>query len=115
MPDDSSSDAQENGRSFWSGLRTLLFGEEGETSLRDQIEEAIENHEGEVPRVGDLSPVERQMLRNLLHFGERPAGDIAVPRGYIIAVPSTIALSSAVRRVGDEGVSTCISRWWVYP
>src|SRR3546814_8924582 len=81
MPDDSSSDAQENGRSFWSGLRTLLFGEEGETSLRDQIEEAIENHEGEVPRVGDLSPVERQMLRNLLHFGESTAGDIAVPRG----------------------------------
>src|SRR3546814_5725025 len=69
MPDDSSSAAQENGRSFWSGLRTLLFGEEGETSLRDQIEEAIENHEGEVPRGGDLSPVERQMLRNLLHFG----------------------------------------------
>src|SRR3546814_13543086 len=81
MPDDSSSDAQENGRSFWSGLRTLLFGEEGETSLRDQIEEAIENHEGEVPRVGDLSPVARQMLRNLLHFGARTAGDLAVPRG----------------------------------
>src|SRR3546814_4801657 len=69
MPDDSSSDAQEKGRSFWSGLRTLLFGEEGETSLRDQIEEAIENHEGELPRVGDLSQVERQMIRNLLHFG----------------------------------------------
>src|SRR3546814_11839782 len=92
MPDDSSSDAQENGRSFWSGLRTLLFGEEGETSLRDQIEEAIEHHEGEVPRVGDLSPVERQMLRNLLHFAASTAGDIAVPRRDSLAVPSTLDL-----------------------
>src|SRR3546814_12557858 len=93
MPDDSSSDAQENGRSFWSGLRTLLFGEEGETSLRDQLEEAIENHEGEVPRAGALSPVERQRHRNLLQFGERTAGDIAVPRGAIIAVQSTTAFA----------------------
>src|SRR3546814_42898 len=105
MPDDSSSDAQENGRSFWSGLRTLLFGEEGETSLRDQIEEAIENHEGEVPRVGDLSPVERQMLRNLLHFGESTAGDIAVPRGDIIAVPSTIDFAGLVAAFADAGHS----------
>src|SRR3546814_11950060 len=103
MPDDSSSDAQENGRSFWSGLRTLLFGEEGETSLRDQIEEAIENHEGEVPRVGDLSPVERQTLRNLLHFGESTAGDIAVPRGDIIAVPSTIDLAGPVAAFAELG------------
>ncbi len=31
--------------------------------------------------------VERQMLRNILHFGEKNAGDVAVPRGDIIAVP----------------------------
>ena len=105
MPDDSSSDAQESGRSFWSGLRTLLFGEEGEATLRDQIEEAIENHEGEVPRVGDLSPVERQMLRNLLHFGESTAGDIAVPRGDIFAVPSTIDFAGLSAAFADAGHS----------
>lgn len=105
MPEDSSSDAQESGRSFWSGLRTLLFGDEGEATLRDQIEEAIDSHEGEVPRVGDLTPVERQMLRNLLHFGERTAGDIAVPRGDIIAVPSTVSFDELIAAFADAGHS----------
>lgn len=85
-----------NGRTFWSGLRTLLFGEESEATLRDEIEEAIENREGEVPRVGDLSSVERQMLRNILHFGEKRAGDIAVPRADIIAVPCTLSFEELV-------------------
>jgi CBS domain containing-hemolysin-like protein len=100
VPDDSGS----NGRSFWGGLRTLLFGE-GEATLRDQIEEAIENHEGEVPQVGDLTPVERQMLRNLLHFGERTVGDIAVPRGEIIAIPATTTFAELVAALVEAGHS----------
>ena len=105
MPDDSSIGAQPNGRSFWSGLRTLLFGDDGETTLRDEIEEMIESHEGEIPAVGDLTPVERQMLRNLLHFGERTADDISVPRGEIIAVPNTISFSELVAAFADAGHS----------
>ena len=105
MPDDSSSSAQGNGRTFWGGLRTLLFGDEGEATLRDQIEEVIESHEGEAPRVGDLSPVERQMLRNLLHFGESTAGDVAVPRGDIIAVPSTISFDALIEAFVEAGHS----------
>lgn len=103
MPDDSSS--APNGRSFWGGLRTFLFGNEGETSLRDEIEEAIDSHEGEAPRVGDLSHVERQMLRNLLHFGERTAGDIAVPRGEIIAVPETTSFDGLIAALAEAGHS----------
>ncbi|HLL58549.1 MAG TPA: hemolysin family protein [Allosphingosinicella sp.] len=105
MPGDSSSSAQGNGRTFWQGLRTLLFGNEGESTLRDEIEEAIESHEGEVPAVGDLSHVERQMLRNLLHFGESTAGDIAVPRGDIIAVPNTISFEDLVLAFAEAGHS----------
>jgi CBS domain containing-hemolysin-like protein len=89
MEDDSRGGA-EQGRTFWSGLRAMLFGEDSESTLRDEIEEAIESREGEVPRVGDLSGAEREMLRNILHFGDKTAGDVAVPRGDIIAVPSTI-------------------------
>ena len=103
MPDDSSSGAQ-NGRTFWGGLRTLLFGE-GEATLRDEIEEAIENHEGEVPAVGDLTPIERQMLKNLLHFGESTVSDIAVPRGDIIAVPSTASFDQLVAAFAEAGHS----------
>jgi CBS domain containing-hemolysin-like protein len=96
MADDDSPGARDDGRSFWSGLRTFLFGDDAEATLRNQIEEAIESHEGEAPKVGDLSPVERQMLRNLLDFGELTVGEIAVPRGDIIAVPSTIGFDDLI-------------------
>ena len=105
MPDDSSSSAQTNGRTFWRGLRTLLFGDDSESTLRDEIEEVIESHEGEVPAVGDLTHVERQMLKNLLHFGERTADDISVPRGEIIAVPNTISFDGLVAAFAEAGHS----------
>jgi magnesium and cobalt transporter len=80
----------------------MLFGEP-EPSLRDQIEDAIDEAEedGEAPAKGDLSSVERQMLRNLLHFGERTVGDVAVPRSDIIAVPETISFQALVAAFAD--------------
>ncbi len=104
MAEDPSSNAP-NGRTFWGGLRTFLFGDEGEASLRDQIEEVIESHEGEAPAVGDLSPIERQMLKNLLHFGESTVSDIAVTRGDIIAVPSTASFEQLVTAFAEAGHS----------
>jgi CBS domain containing-hemolysin-like protein len=103
MPDDSTSRTSE--RSFWSSLRTMLFGEEGEGTLREEIEEAIQSHEGEAPVVGDLTPIERQMLRNLLHFGESRVADIAVPRGDIIAVSSTATFEELVAAFAEAGHS----------
>jgi CBS domain containing-hemolysin-like protein len=88
MPDDDIAPPERS--SVWRAVRTMLFGEESEATLREEIEEAIESHEGEVPTVGDLSAIERQMLRNLLHFGESTVADIAVTRGDIVAVPATI-------------------------
>jgi CBS domain containing-hemolysin-like protein len=93
------------GGSVWKSIRTLLFGEDSEATLREEIEEAIESHEGEAPMVGDLSPIERQMLRNLLHFGESTVADIAVPRGDIIAVPSTISFEGLVAAFAEAGHS----------
>ncbi len=92
-------------RSIWRGIRAMLFGDEGEATLREEIAEAIESHEGEAPIVGDLSPIERQMLRNLLHFGESTVADIAVPRSDIIAVPSTITFERLVAAFADAGHS----------
>ena len=97
--------APESGGSFWRGLRTFLFGDDGETTLRDQIEEVIESREGERPAVGDLTHVERQMLKNLLHFGERTADDLAVPRGEIVAVPSSISFEGLVAAFAEAGHS----------
>ena len=92
---------EEGGSRLWRGMRHLIFGDEAEPTLRDEIEEAIDEAEDSRPVAGDLSQAERQMLRNLLHFGERNAGDICVTRGDIIAVPSTISFEDLIRAFVD--------------
>jgi CBS domain containing-hemolysin-like protein len=97
---------QDDGRSrLWRGMRQLIFGEDSEPTLREEIEDAIDEAEESRPVAGDLSPTERQMLRNLLHFGEETAGDIAVTRGDIMAVPSDISFEDLVRAFADAGHS----------
>jgi CBS domain containing-hemolysin-like protein len=95
----------EGGSRLWRGMRHLIFGDENEPSLRDTIEEAIEDAEDSRPVAGDLSSSERQMLRNLLHFGDQTAGDICVTRGDIIAVPSTMSFEKIVEAFADAGHS----------
>src|SRR3954454_6500132 len=93
------------GSRLWRGMRHLIFGEDSEPTLRDQIEEAIEDAEDSRPVAGDLSPTERQMLRNLLHFGEQTAGEIAVTRGDIMAVPADIGFDRLVQPFAEAGHS----------
>jgi len=93
------------GSRLWRGMRHLIFGDEAEPTLRGQIEDAIEEAEDSRPVAGDLSPPERQMLRNLLHFGDQTAGDICVTRGDIIAVPSTIGFEELIGAFADAGHS----------
>ena len=95
----------DGGSRLWRGMRHLIFGEESEPTLREEIEEAIDEAEESRPVAGDLSPTERQMLRNLLHFGEQTAGEIAVTRGDIIAVASDISFDELVRAFADAGHS----------
>lgn len=94
-----------------SALRKML-GFEGARSLREQLEEAIDEHEDEnggpgegAATGGDLSRVERQMLRNLLHFSEHDADDVAVPRGEIIAVDASISWAEMVAAFSEHGHS----------
>ena len=91
----------EGGSRLWRGMRSLIFGEDSEQTLRDEIEEAIDEAEDARPVAGDLSPIERQMLRNLLHFGERTAGDVCVTRGEMIAVPVTISFDDLIKAFAD--------------
>ena len=98
----------EGGSRLWRGMRNLIFGEDSEPTLREEIEEAIdeaEESQGSHQVAGDLTPTERQMLRNLLHFGEQTAGDICVTRGDIIAVPDDISFENLVRAFADAGHS----------
>jgi CBS domain containing-hemolysin-like protein len=95
----------EGGSRLWRGMRALIFGDDGETTLRDQIEEAIDEAETSRAVSGDLSPLERQMLRNLLQFGDRTAGDVCVTRGDIISVPLTISFDDLIHAFAEAGHS----------
>ena len=115
MPDDSRPGGSSNGdadsrRGLWHAIRKF-FDEESETSLRAQIEEAIDEHEDEqasgeeTPTKGDLSPAELTMLRNLLHFSEHDADDVAIPRGEIIAVAADARWDEMVALFAEHGHS----------
>ena len=115
MPDDQGSSnrsEEDSSRSgLLSGLRNLLFGGDKEPSLREQIEDVIDEaeEEGEDRRgsniVGDLSPIERKMLRNLLHFGEQTVDDVAVPRADIIAISESASFAEIVALLAEAGHS----------
>jgi CBS domain containing-hemolysin-like protein len=95
----------DNGSRLWRGMRSLLFGDDGGTTLRDQIEEAIEEAEDAREKQGDLSPLERQMLKNLLHFGDRTAGEICVTRGEIVSAPATSTMAALAAAFAEAGHS----------
>lgn len=111
-PDDSQAGESEssNGGGLWNAIRGL-FEDQGDTSLRAQLEEAIDEHEddaangGEKLAKGDLSSVELTMLRNLLHFSEHDADDVAIPRKEIIAVEATAPWADMVGLFAEHGIS----------
>lgn len=108
---DSSSAAQNEGGGLWRGIKSLLFGNDADHTLRRELEEAIDDYDeesGETPDQaikGDLSPLERQMLRNLLHFGEHTVDDIAVPRADIIAIEESASFADLVALFTEAGHS----------
>ncbi|MEL7446462.1 MAG: hemolysin family protein [Pseudomonadota bacterium] len=119
MPDSQPAAGEaESSSGLWSNmglaLRKLVGAGDGDRSLRAQLEEAIDVHEDENDDNheddngnggGDLSPVERQMLRNLLHFSEHDADDVAVPRGEIVAVDATLTWEELVAAFSENGHS----------
>ncbi len=95
---------------LWSGIKSLLFGENAETSLRQELEEALdeydeEDEEDHPPVKGDLSAIERQMLRNLLHFSEHTVDDVAVPRADIVAIEETASFADLAALFAEAGHS----------
>ncbi len=72
-----------------SWLRRTFFGGKGDPSLRESLEEIIEEHEddGGGDKIGED---ERSMLFNVLSYGSMRADDIMVPRVDIVAVDSVL-------------------------
>lgn len=97
---------------LWSGLKSLLFGEDESPSLRRELEDALDEYdedeqdERSAPAAkGDLSAIERQMLRNLLHFSEHTVDDVAVPRADIIAIEEKASFAELADLFAEAGHS----------
>ena len=77
---------------FWQRIRSALGGN-GDTTLRESLEDVIEQHEVE----GDsLSAEERSMLQNILAFGELRVEDVMVPRADIVAVEHVASIGDLI-------------------
>lgn len=85
--DGDSSPLGHNGRHWWDRLKAL-FGRDGNASLRESLEDVIEQHEGG-ENDEEVRPEARSMLRNLLNFSDVRVDDIMVPRADIIALEDT--------------------------
>ncbi|TCJ37210.1 hemolysin family protein [Parafrankia sp. BMG5.11] len=109
--DQQSGDPDSN-RSLWHTIRRFFDADDGTRSLRAQLEDAIDEHsaargdeDDAAPTDGDLNQVERQMVKNLLHFSEHDADDVAIPRGQIVALNASATWEEVVAAFAEHGHS----------
>ncbi|HEV2161083.1 MAG TPA: hemolysin family protein [Stellaceae bacterium] len=88
------------------GLRGWLWRLRGDSdeppaSLRDELEELIEEHHESLP----IDPEERALLTNILRLHEVMAADIMVPRVDIVALPVDMPFAEAAKQMAAHGHS----------
>lgn len=85
--------------SFREWARKLLGGK-SDSSLREVLEEVLEEHEEEASQ---LQPQEKVLLHNVLSFGDLTVQDIMVPRPEITAVSHDITLEALKKHIMEQG------------
>ncbi|MBX3506644.1 MAG: HlyC/CorC family transporter [Parvibaculum sp.] len=74
----------------------------GDSSLRESLEEVIEEHDDSHR---SLTAEERHMLVNILKFGELRVDDVMVPRADVVAVDENATLDEVLRLYRDSAHS----------
>jgi CBS domain containing-hemolysin-like protein len=97
MSDPSSSPAPP---ALWRALKSFL---KPAGSLRESLEEAIEDHVEARAAADDLDADEREMLKNMLTASEARVADIATPRSDITALDIETPFEAAVAAFRDTG------------
>jgi magnesium and cobalt transporter len=87
---DSQHDENHKPSSLLRRLTRRLRGGQPEQSIRESLEEVIEESERESPA---LAEQERVMIANLLKFGELRVDDVMVPRADIVAIEEKTPLA----------------------
>lgn len=93
-----------DGQGLWSAIRDLLKLKSAH-SLRELIEDAIEEHRDDEHDPDDLDLSERVMLSNLLKLTGVKVGELAVPRSDIIAIAEDSSFADLVLRFRGAGHS----------
>jgi len=88
-------------------LRQLRRTRSGEPTLREEIEELIEEHADEERGPDDepIDPHERRLLGNILKLHELTAADVMVPRVDIEALSVDTPFGEAARAMAEHGHS----------
>jgi magnesium and cobalt transporter len=94
-------------RGFFKRFRRYCRKGEHDASLRETIEELIEETDEEVP---SIESDERLLLENVLSLRDLTAHDIMLPRADVIAVPDTITEAELM----DQFIKTGLSWLVVY-
>jgi magnesium and cobalt transporter len=81
-------------------ITNLLPWHGGSGTLREAVEEVLEEHEEEVSAI---NPTEKKLLRNTLEFSELDVGDILIPRAEVVAIPDTSTLAEIQTCVMETG------------
>ncbi|MBS0469964.1 MAG: HlyC/CorC family transporter [Proteobacteria bacterium] len=79
-------------------MGTLIRGDDAAAQIRESIEEVIEESDRHTK---ELSAPERQMMTNLLRFGELRVSDVMIPRAEIVAVEESTSLPEFVALFRD--------------
>jgi len=85
----------------WFGRLKAVLGFKSTVSIRDNIEDALE----ERGPGAEFTPQERAMLRNILSIRSVRVADVMIPRAEIIAVAADISLSDLLRVFRTQGHS----------
>jgi magnesium and cobalt transporter len=88
-------------QSLLNWLRHLRGTRDGEQTLREELEELIEEHDEEAP----IDPHERRLLINILKLHELAAADVMVPRVDIVAMPVDTPFAEAAHQMAEHGHS----------
>ena len=82
------------GETIRDWFRAIGRSRNGDASLRESLEEVIEEHE---EAATSINPEERLMLMNILSFSEKRVDDVMVPRADIVAIEIDTPLDQVVQ------------------
>jgi len=77
-------------------IRDLARGRNGDSNLRETLEELIEDSESDAKSDEPINAEERLMLMNILELSEHRVDDVMVPRADITALESSTGLDDMV-------------------